>query len=101
MTVLALSSIPSDINTYERLAVWVLQCLQNTSNNEDVIVTTLQPAVPIAQCQAVVTADGRNRFILSAYIPYDQAAINDPDAKTWMAAGDIATATPHVNFTGN
>lgn len=101
MTALTLSAIPSDINSYERLAFWVVQCLQNMSNGEEVNAVQGEGSVPIAQAQIAKTADGRDRAILVAYVPIDFAALNDPEAKTWMAAEDLSTAAPATVFLSN
>lgn len=101
MTALVLANIPSGINTYERLAAWSIMCLQSISNGEEVNVTTGTASYPIAQVQVAVTADGKDRFIISAYLPIDRNALNAPTAKTWMAASDIATAAPHTNLLSN
>jgi hypothetical protein len=98
---LTLASIPSGINTYERLAVWAIQCLQSTANGEEVNVVSGASSQPIAQCQVAVTADNVDRFILTAYVPMDLNAINSGTAKTWMAAKDISTAAPHSNLLAN
>lgn len=101
MAALILSSIPSGINTHERLAVWAIQCLQSIANGEETNVVQNQPAVPTAQCQVGVTADNRDRFILTAYIPLNRNDLNSPTAKTWMAAQDIASTAPHTNLLSN
>jgi hypothetical protein len=101
MTTLALASIPSTINTYERLAVWVIQCLQSSTNGEQVIVVEGEGQQPKAQCQIGTLTDGTVRFILSAYVPLDFGELNSPTAKTWMAAKDLSTAEPHTNLRGN
>jgi hypothetical protein len=101
MAALSLSEIPSNINTYERLAFWVIQCLQNISNGEEVNAVQGEGSVPIAQAQIAKTADGRDRAVLVAYVPIDFAALNDPDERTWMAALDISNAAPAAVFLGN
>ena len=101
MTALNLANIPSGINTYERLAVWVIQCLSNMANGDQVLVVEGQGQVPKAQCQFTVRADNVSGFILSAYIPATEADINNPSQKSWMAAQDISSATPHTNFLSN
>jgi hypothetical protein len=101
MAALNLANIPSAINTYERLAVWALQCLQSIANGEETNVVQNTPAVPTAQCQIGVTADNADRFILTAYVPCDRDQLNSPTAKTWMAAKDIALAAPHSNLLSN
>jgi hypothetical protein len=101
MTALSLGEIPSHINSLERLAVWVVQALQNVSNGEEVNVTRDTDAQLLAQCSLVTTADGVYRAMLTAYLPIDQAALNDSEEKTWMAAQSISNAAPHVNFMSN
>jgi len=101
MAALDLATIPSSINTYERLAVWALQSLQSISNGGQVNVVTGTASTPIAQVQVAVTADNVDRFILSAYIPLDLNALNSATQKTWMSAKDIATAAPHANLLAN
>jgi hypothetical protein len=101
MTALSLGDIPSSINSYERLAFWVIQCLQNTSNGEEINAVQGEGSVPIAQAQIAKTADGRDRAILVAYVPIDFAALNDPDQRTWMAAQDLSNAAPAAVFLSN
>jgi hypothetical protein len=101
VTALALNSIPSSINTYERLAVWAIQCLQNITPQQEVLVTEGQAARRLAECALVTTADGQERFMLSAYLPCSIAGINDPAQKTWMATTDVSGAEPHVNLRSN
>lgn len=98
---LTLANIPSSINTYERLAVWAIQCCQSIANGQEANVVAGAESVPTAQCQVAVTADNLDRFILTAYIPVDRDALNSATAKTWMAAKDIATSAPHSNLLSN
>lgn len=98
---LTLSEIPSNINTYERLAFWVVQVLQNISNGEQINAVQGEGSVPIAQAQISKTADGRDRAILVVYLPLDFPALNDPEQKTWMAAQDLSTAAPAAIFLEN
>lgn len=101
MAALNLQNIPSSINTYERLALWVMQCLQSIANGQEANVVAGEGAMPIAQCQFAITADNVERALLQAYIPIDQNALNAGNAKTWMAALDISQATPHSNLLSN
>lgn len=98
---LTLANIPSNINTYERLAVWAVQCCQSIANGQEANVVAGAESVPTAQCQVAVTADNVDRFILTAYIPLDRDALNSGTEKTWMAANDIASAAPHANLLSN
>ena len=101
MAALTLGTIPSNINTYERLAVWALQCCQSIANGEEVNVVAGQASLPIAQCQVAVTADNADRFVLTAYVPLDRNELNSGTEKTWMAAKDISLAAPHNNLLSN
>lgn len=101
MAALTLASIPSSINTYERLAVWAIQCLQSSANGGEVNVQPGSESQPIAQCQVAVTADNVPRFVLSGYVPLDLGELNSGTAKTWMAAKDISAAAPHSNLLSN
>jgi hypothetical protein len=101
MAALDLDDIPSNINTYERLAVWAVQCLQSSANGEEVNVVAGSSSVPIAQCQVAVTADNADRFVLTAYVPLDRNALNSATQKTWMAATDVSNAAPHSNLLSN
>ena len=101
MAALTLGTIPSNINTYERLAVWALQCCQSIANGEEVNVVAGQASLPIAQCQVAVTADNTDRFVLTAYVPLDRDELNSGTEKTWMAAKDISLAAPHNNLLSN
>ena len=101
MAALTLANIPDAINTYERLAVWAIHCLQSSANGVEVNVIQNEPGVPIAQAQLAVTADNTERFVLTAYVPCDMDELNSPDNKTWMAAQDISNAAPHENLLSN
>lgn len=101
MTALALSSIPSAINSYERLLVWAAQAMQSASNGATLNAIQGAGSQPTCQVQVVVAADNSDRFVLSAFVPLDRDALNSSTAKTWMAAEDITTATPHSNFGSN
>jgi len=101
MTALDLSDIPSGINTYERLLTWATQAVQSISNGGTVNVRAGEDAQPEAYCGVFRAADGTDRFYIAAYLPVDVDALNDPNAKTWMAAEDISTADPHTNLLSN
>jgi hypothetical protein len=101
MSALSLGTIPSGINTYERLAMWVCQCLQSTANGVEVNAVPGAESVPLAQVQIAKTADNVDRAILVVYLPVDYEALNSSTQKTWMAAEDISLAAPHTNLLSN
>lgn len=101
MTALSLSSIPSGINTYERLLLWAAQALQDTSNGLSVNVIPNEGSVPRVQVQLSKIADGTDTAIISAYLPVDWSVINSLTSKSWMAAEDISTADPNSVYLSN
>jgi len=101
MAALDLSSIPSNINTYERLMVWAAQCCQSIGNGQQTNVINGSSSQPTCQVQLGVVADNTDRFIITAYVPYDLSALNSPDNKTWMAAKDISQSAPNANLLTN
>jgi hypothetical protein len=101
MAALDLSTIPSNINSYERLLMWSAQCCQSIANGLQVNAVTGEAQVPLAQVQIAKTADNADRAIVVVYLPVDYEALNDPANKTWMAAQDIGEAGPHSNLLSN
>lgn len=101
MAALTLATIPTNINTYERLLCWAAQCCQSIANGQQVNAVEGVGAVPLCQVQVAVTADNQNRFVISAYVPMNLNQLNDPEEKTWMAARDIAATAPHSNLLSN
>lgn len=101
MTALSLASIPSNINSYERLAAWVIQAMQSAASGNTVKVVDGQAPIPTIQCSVGIIADGTFRYILQAYVPCDQVQLATSTAKSWMAAQDIVTAAPNTAFLTN
>jgi hypothetical protein len=101
VTALNLASIPSNINTYERLLVWAAQCCQSIANGQQVNVQQNEPPAPMVQVAVGITADNVDRLIVSAYLPVDYPALNSGTQKTWMATKDISSAAVHANLTTN
>jgi hypothetical protein len=98
MAALDLATIPASINTYERLLVWAAQCCQSIGNGQQTNVISNGASQPTCQVQLGVVADNTDRFIITAYVPYDLGDLNSPDNKTWMAAQDISQSTPNANL---
>lgn len=101
MAAFVTGNIPSAINTYERLAFWVAQVLQDITNGSTLNVVREQGNVPRAQVQIAKVADGTDQAIISLYIPIDFDALNSSTAKTWMAANDLSSAAPNAVYTSN
>lgn len=101
MTAFTTANIPAAINTFERLAFWVAQVLQDTTNGLAVNVIQNEGSVPRCQVQLSKVADGTDTAIISLYLPIDYDALNSASAKTWMAALDVSTATPNAVYLTN
>ena len=101
MAALDLATIPSNINSYERLFVWAAQCCQSIGNGQQTNVINNGASQPTCQVQVGVVADNTDRFIITAYVPYDIAELNSPTEKTWMAATDISQSAPNANLLSN
>lgn len=101
MAALDKSTIPSNINSYERLLVWAAQCCQSIANGEEIIAVQGEAQVPLAQVQIAKTADNVDRFIIVVYAPVDYNELNSGTEKTWMAALDISQAQPNTNLLSN
>lgn len=93
--------VPSSINTWERLAVWAAQVASNLAQAQTVQTVQGEPEQPVASVSVVRLADGRSYFATLNYIRVDEAELNSPTEKTWMAAMDMSTAQPHVNLLSN
>ena len=101
MTALSLANIPSNINTYERLATWAAMCCQSIANGQQVNVVENGGKVPMCMVSVGKTADNEDRYIVVLYLPLDYPGLNSGEQKAWMAAKDVATAPPHSNLTSN
>jgi hypothetical protein len=101
MSAFVVGNLPTNINTFERLAFWVAQVLQDTTNGQAVNVIQNEGSVPRAQVQLSKLADGSDAAIVSLYIPIDFDQLNSTTEKTWMAAMDMATAAPNSVYLAN
>jgi hypothetical protein len=101
MAALDLATIPSNINTYERLLVWAAQCVADIASPKEIQPVLNEPSVPQASVATAVIATGENMFIIGAYVPFDPGELNSPSEKTWMAAVDINNTDPHLNLRSN
>jgi hypothetical protein len=101
MTAIALNSIPSRINTAERLLTYAAMLVENAANDAKVNVQQGQPSQPICSVAVQQTADGIRRYIIAAYIPIDPVIYADIAEKRWMAARDVTLAAAHTVFNSN
>jgi hypothetical protein len=101
MAALDLSSIPSHINTIERLFVWAGQALQSSANGLQVNVVANGGSAPLVQVYPAKTVDNVDRWIVSAYIPLNWEELNSPTEKTWMATKEVSNTVPGENLMTN
>jgi hypothetical protein len=101
MAALDLSSIPSHINTIERLFVWAGQALQSSANGLQVNVVANGGSAPLVQVYPAKTVDNVDRWIVSAYIPLVWEELNSSTEKTWMATKEVSNTMPGENLMTN
>ena len=101
MTALNLSSIPSGINSIERLCLWAGMALQSTTNGLQVNAVAGEAQVPAAGVTITKTADNVDRAVILLYVPVDISLLNSSTVKAFMAATDLSTAAPHANLLSN
>ena len=101
MATLDLATIPSNINTYERLLIWAAQCMQDLAGSQGVIPVAGEAEIPKCSVSTAPLANSLPHFIVQAYVPVDLGELNSPTEKTWMAAQDLSSATPHTNLLSN
>jgi hypothetical protein len=101
MSALVLATIPTHINTHERLLVWAAQALQNACNGQQVNVVANGGSAPTCQVQIARTVDNIDRFIISAYIPLNYDELNSPTEKSWMAAKEVVNAAANEVYHAN
>ncbi len=101
VTVLALSAIPSSINSYERLLAWCAQAMASAANGKTVNVFQGEAQQQQVSVSFTTLADDKTYYAITAYVRADLSDIASPTLRPWMAAQDVVTATPHANFAGN
>ncbi len=101
MTALALSAIPSGINSYERLLVYAAMAMASAANGKTINVFNGEAQQPQVSVSFSTLADDKTYYVVTAYVRANMADIADPSEKPWMAAQDVVSASPHVNFEGN
>jgi hypothetical protein len=99
--IFAPSDIPSDINTYEKLAVWIGTILEQSAGTREVL--EVEGARPERVAQAPVFADGNNnlRVAVRLSIPMDRALYSDRTKKFWQFAGVVVSTDVPESFKTN
>jgi len=96
-TITLASSIPSSINTLERLHVWSGYALAFVNPTLGVLETP-DRAEKVAQAAIFQAADDTYRVLVRACIPIDKAFMNDRSIKVWMNALELSNVCPWCWF---
>lgn len=94
------NQIPSDITTFEQLALWLGSVLYFLMGNRDIQLYPNEPATKQAQFSTVMGADGKTYALITHIIPVDWVVFNGP-AKPWISAVEVTSAQPHDNLLVN
>ncbi len=94
----AKTDIPDDINTYEKLAVWLGTAMEQSCGAREVI--EVEGARPERVAQAPIFVDTSNnlRVAIRLSIPMDRAVYSDRTKKFWQFAQPITETTVAASF---
>lgn len=96
--IFAPSDIPADINTYEKLALWVGTIFEQTSGTREVLEVEGARPERIAQAPIFVDANNNLRVAVRLSIPLDRAVYSDRTKKFWQFAGEIVSTDVPASF---
>jgi hypothetical protein len=94
------NQIPSNITTYEQLALWLGSVVYFLMGSRDIQLYPNEPATKQAQFSLVTGLDGKTYALITQIIPVDWAVFNGPE-KPWIAANEVTSAQPHGNLLSN
>ena len=86
--------VPTDIQTFEALAVWCFEELQRLTTGRAVPLGPLGSPLPVFRCEIVEADDGRPYALLEGFPPVSWEEINAGNQKTWCAA--LSVVGPRV-----
>jgi hypothetical protein len=100
MTAFAVSDIPSNINTLEKLGAWVGLALTRCNPNKKVLESPGE--TPIRVCEAVTIKDDANdyRLVIRLVLPL-APGYAEATTKFWESAIEIDTAALPTAFKSN
>lgn len=91
--------IPTDINTYEKLAVWIGVVFEQTCGTREVLEVEGARPEKIAQAPIFVDANNNLRVALRISIPIDRDVYSDRTKKFWQFANVVVDTTVPTSFT--
>lgn len=99
-TITLATSIPTNINTLERLHLWSGYALAFVNPTLGVLETP-DRAEKVAQAAVFQAADNTYRVLLRACLPIDAAFMNDASKKMWMFGQEVSNVAIPPAFTAN
>jgi hypothetical protein len=101
MTTLALTQIPSNINTLEKLHAWSTLALR--AANGPKTATEGEGYLPerVAQAPIIETPNDGIRMVSRVSIQIDPSIFSDKSKKAWEFANELTIGTMPVPFTSN
>lgn len=92
------ADIPANINTYEKLAVWLGTLMELSCGTREVIeVEGTQPS-KVAQCPIFVDPANQLRVTVRLSIPMDRNVYSDRTKKFWEFATSLTETTVPASF---
>lgn len=96
--IFAKADIPADIDTYEKLAVWLGTMLEQSCGIREVL--EIEGARPERIAQAPIFSDASNilRIAVRLSIPIDRSVYSDRTKKFWQFAGVMVSTDIPASF---
>lgn len=92
------ADIPADIDTYEKLAVWLGTLMETAcGSRESVEVEGARPE-KIAQCPIYVDANNQLKVTVRLCVPMDRNLYSDRTQKFWQFAQPMANTDVPASF---
>jgi hypothetical protein len=101
MTTLALTQIPSNINTLEKLHAWSTLALRAANGPKTIIEAEGFLPERVAQAPLTETPNDGLRLGTRVSIQFDPACFSDKSKKLWEFANELTVGTMPVSFTSN
>lgn len=101
MTTLALSQIPSNINTLEKLHAWSTFALRAVNGPKSVVEAEGFLPERVAQAPLTETPNDGIRLGARVSIQFDPAGFSDKSKKLWEFANELTIGSMPTTFTSN
>lgn len=92
------TDIPSDIDTYEKLAVWLGTMFEQVCGTREILEVEGARPERIAQAPIFVDANNNLRIAVRLSVPLDRSVYSDRSKKFWQFAGTMASTDVPASF---